>query len=489
MRSISAVIDPDDELHALEDAVRAELAGAADARQASAVVVERLFEPGRRLVSVYLLERDRMRCQAARGYWQILDGIPRDVGVIGRTARTGERAVVHDVSGEHDYLEASPAVRAEVCVPLHVGGKLLGALNVESPEPIGPTGILAADMCAAALADRLTALAVAPTESRARRLARHATRLTTLSTFEGLGAAIVEAAVDVSGMSSACLVPGRTLTGTAATGPLGDALLALAPEDLRAVAGWVAGGSTCYTAGDPTGIGFAGHDALRRAGANAVICVPLAQDESSGLLIVADDAGHAVSADRAQILELLAAHAAACLRTEAALADLRDRAARDPLTGLGHHGSFHRALEVAAEAYAPLRVAVLLIDLDDFKAVNDRDGHGAGDEMLRTAAAVLTDAVRRHDRVFRVGGDEFAAIVPVEDRSATEALARRVHAAGGTLHGVTFSVGVAMLEPGESAEAAVARADRALYDVKRAGRNHIAVAWEDAEGRNRTCHG
>ncbi len=111
--------------------------------------------------------------------------------------------------------------------------------------------------------------------------------------------------------------------------------------------------------------------------------------QRTSLLLVADPRPLTPeAAGCVQLLELLAAHAASCLRTADAIAELRERAASDALTGLGHHATFHEALAAARAAGAT--VAVLLIDVDGFKAINDAKGHQAGDRVLREISAVLT---------------------------------------------------------------------------------------------------
>src|SRR4051812_50185341 len=101
---------------------------------------------------------------------------------------------------------------------------------------------------------------------------------------------------------------------------------------------------------------------------------------------------------------------------------LRAQAATDPLTGLGHHATFHATL---AHAHRRPSTAVVLMDLDGFKGLNDTFGHQHGDSVLRGVAAALTGALRRGDTLFRIGGDEFAALLLVSDAGeALEAGAR-----------------------------------------------------------------
>lgn len=127
-------------------------------------------------------------------------------------------------------------------------------------------------------------------------------------------------------------------------------------------------------------------------------------------------------------------------------------------------------------------VSLAYIDLDDFKRVNDRDGHAAGDRLLRSVAEALDAQVRREDLVARVGGDEFAVILPESGAAAAAVVGRKLHAAvrqvlaGGT-HPVTCSIGVVTcLRPPASADDFVRMADALMYQVKNMGKDAVACS-------------
>lgn len=156
---------------------------------------------------------------------------------------------------------------------------------------------------------------------------------------------------------------------------------------------------------------------------------------------------------------------------------LMHRATHDPMTGLSVRTHLFDLLTHALRARSrhPTHLALLYIDLDDFKAVNDRFGHGAGDEVLLAVADALRASVRPEDVVARVGGDEFAImcdhldaredVAAIVDR-LREALDSRVRVPGSSLR-VTASVGVAFADGDETPEALLDRADRAMYRSKR----------------------
>lgn len=164
----------------------------------------------------------------------------------------------------------------------------------------------------------------------------------------------------------------------------------------------------------------------------------------------------------------------------------QERAMTDALTGLLNRYGLQRAL---AREHAEARrynrpVACLMIDLDNFKKVNDTHGHSAGDTALRQISTILTEAVRRSDTVFRYGGEEFLALLPETDLEGAAALAEKIReAASSRLFGdgehvfsLTLSVGAATLCDGESGNDMIARADLALYHAKEQGRNRVEVA-------------
>jgi diguanylate cyclase (GGDEF)-like protein len=161
----------------------------------------------------------------------------------------------------------------------------------------------------------------------------------------------------------------------------------------------------------------------------------------------------------------------------ARIAEARRTGEIDALTGLPNRRRFDTALATMLGARRDERCdAVLMIDLDRFKPVNDRHGHAAGDALLRVVGERLSAAVRAEDLVARIGGDEFAVVAPaVGDRATAEGIAARVLAVlempievDGVAHRIGASIGIAMTSaPVVDGPTLVAAADRALYRVKR----------------------
>jgi diguanylate cyclase (GGDEF)-like protein/PAS domain S-box-containing protein len=161
-------------------------------------------------------------------------------------------------------------------------------------------------------------------------------------------------------------------------------------------------------------------------------------------------------------------------------AQLRHLANHDPLTGLLNRRGFAAALTAhvaRSRRYGPAG-ALLVLDLDGFKDVNDTHGHHAGDALLADVAAGLRERVRETDVLARLGGDEFAVLLPVETAAQAEVVARALVAVvreRGARHGVTASLGVAPVDATlADGDELLVRADRAMYAAKAAGRDRIA---------------
>jgi diguanylate cyclase (GGDEF)-like protein/PAS domain S-box-containing protein len=168
-------------------------------------------------------------------------------------------------------------------------------------------------------------------------------------------------------------------------------------------------------------------------------------------------------------------------------ADLREMAATDMLTGLPNRRHFLAQLEQEQARVSRAEeksAAVLMIDVDNFKVVNDSFGHATGDQVLRHLADLMREDLRKIDTLGRLGGEEFAVILPGADLPSAEIFAERLRkhvATTPTEHEswtipLTISIGVAEIKPGDnSADNALTRADRALYRAKERGRNRVTV--------------
>jgi two-component system, cell cycle response regulator len=189
--------------------------------------------------------------------------------------------------------------------------------------------------------------------------------------------------------------------------------------------------------------------------------------------------------DTAQIeqAESLAESSMPAIENARRYGEARKLAETDALTGLYNQRYFHETLrrEVMRAQRYERSLALIVFDLDDFKTVNDQIGHLAGDRVLSQAAERLREAVRSVDIASRIGGDEFAVILPESGAVDADQLYRRVHnAMRGTSLGpegsrLRVSAGIAELEHGDTAASLFERADGALYRAKDLGKNRVDV--------------
>ena len=163
-------------------------------------------------------------------------------------------------------------------------------------------------------------------------------------------------------------------------------------------------------------------------------------------------------------------------------AQLEQLATIDPLTGAENRRALEPELEIAIAGFRRdgRPVALALVDLDHFKKINDRHGHEVGDAVLQDFVRVVQSSVRRTDRLFRYGGEEFVLLMPATDELGLELAMSHLRAqirAGLTARGepVTVSIGGAILRVGEDREAWFGRADGALYRAKDRGRNRLEI--------------
>jgi diguanylate cyclase (GGDEF)-like protein len=182
-------------------------------------------------------------------------------------------------------------------------------------------------------------------------------------------------------------------------------------------------------------------------------------------------------------LEELALRAGPAIENARRFREARQLADLDALTGLHNRRYFHDTLarEVARAHRYDRNLALIIFDLDDFKAINDRIGHLAGDGVLAEAAERIRDVVRSADIECRVGGDEFAVILPESTLSDADQLYARLQKAVsarpvGQAGPLTISAGVAELQPDDDAIAFFQRADHALYGAKEAGKGQVVAA-------------
>jgi diguanylate cyclase (GGDEF)-like protein len=201
------------------------------------------------------------------------------------------------------------------------------------------------------------------------------------------------------------------------------------------------------------------------------------------LTIFTREMGRNFDEDDVRELESLATHAGPSIENARRFREARQLADLDALTGLHNRRFFHETLarEVARAHRYDRRLALVVFDLDDFKDINDKIGHLAGDSVLAEASGRIRSVVRSADIACRVGGDEFAVVLPESSLDDADQLYRRIQNEVsarpiGQIGKVFLSAGVAELRPEDDAVTFFERADHALYRAKSAGKGRVVAA-------------
>ncbi|MDQ7031796.1 MAG: GGDEF domain-containing protein [Desulfonauticus sp.] len=222
-----------------------------------------------------------------------------------------------------------------------------------------------------------------------------------------------------------------------------------------------------------------------------VILVPLkSRNKTYGCMIVLSPKSGQLSKDQIQVLHSACNHLGLAMRNALRFEEVKVRADHDGLTGLFNRRHFDDVLrkEIKRHQRSGKKMALLLLDIDFFKKINDKYGHLAGDMVLKCIARLVQDAVRETDVVARYGGEEFVVLLPETDEERAWVLAQRIrkkiedsyfHLKGKQIK-VTVSIGITSLTPGPltSADKIILEADKALYLAKNSGRNMVCTSSE-----------
>jgi diguanylate cyclase (GGDEF)-like protein len=424
--------------------------------------------------------------------------LPFDRGLCGWAVRQGRAVRVGDVARDPRYVPGLDGARSNLVIPLVAGQETVGALNVESREPdaFGAEDeklltVLGAQAALAIVASRATErlqLRVRELDAlfQISRLVASGRELdwvldemleiihrfspagkcAILLLEEDTGLLRVRVARGyLDGVVGMSIVPGEGVTGRCAQS---GAVLVI--DDLAAEPSYIPGISD----------------------ARSEVAVPLvAESRVVGVLNAESTRPCAFSADAVRLLEIVAHQVATVIQATRWILETARLADTDPLTGLANRRRFGEELTQTlrrAERYGE-RFALVVLDLDRFKSVNDEHGHEAGDRLLVAAAGVLGQGLRDSDVVARLGGEEFGAILVHADAGAAREVTERLRAAvaalrvplpaaadGGELR-ATISAGVAVYpDHGRDDRDLMRSADRALYSAKNAGRDRVVVA-------------
>jgi diguanylate cyclase (GGDEF)-like protein len=219
-------------------------------------------------------------------------------------------------------------------------------------------------------------------------------------------------------------------------------------------------------------------------GFRTAVAVPMVwNDELKGALSVGWTSMRRVEQEDRRTLEAIADLATVACHNAETYHDVQQAARTDALTGLLNHGAMQVRVreEIARARRDGTPLSFVIIDLDDFKRVNDVRGHQAGDELLRQVAGLLQAELRPYDQVARYGGDEFVLLLPGSEEATARMVAERVRDAMAASLVGGCSLGVAQWHEPLDADALLEHADRALLLAKRTGKGRVAVANPDVE--------
>jgi len=450
---------------------------------------------------LYDEETETLRVAALRGYGDRREDLLSSVlsageGLSGWAVASGRSVRVGDVRVDERYREGLPEARSNMAVPLVVGRQVAGVINVESDRQDAFTEeheklltVLGAQAALAILAFRTQQALrgrVAELEAlhRISRLASEAGSLgVTLNAMLEIAQEVVPEAEGAillldqeknvlrlaagEGYQAAAryleIPVGRGVTGRCAETREVQHIRDLQAEDVD-----------YYIPGIP--------------GARSELALPMvAEGKTVGVLNAESVEPDAFGPSAIQTLTLIAHQAAAVIRGGQLLDETRRLAITDGLTGLHNRRHFIRQLEenVGRAARYQETMALIMLDLDYFKEINDRFGHQVGDRVLELLAVALRDSVRDSDRAARLGGEEFALLLLRCDRELAIAIADRVRdrvrhlMLDGVPEGIDLSasVGIAFFpEDGDDPKNLMRAADDALYAAKRAGRDRVVLA-------------
>ena len=432
------------------------------------------------------------------------DTIAAGAGIHGRCIERGTPVAVNDLTEDavSDLLLEQLGVRSALAAPIRVEDRIIGAISTHDKR--GGGGFTGEDVeLLCAIADR-AAVAIQNVQLH-ERMARSSAEITAL--FEAVETMSATNSIDeimdfithrVKSLFPCDLALVRLvnedsgeLAVAAACGPSEEAGLW---EPILALPATV---STCWAIrkDKPFVVDDAKHEFRCKqmeddSPARSYLCVPLtAGGKTLGVLQMMGAQPRAFEPAHVQLFMALADQVAIAVQRAKLHEEVQRLAVRDGLTGLFNYSYFHQqlALELTRVKRAGTPVALILMDLDHFKQFNDTYGHPTGDLLLKRLAEVLTDTVRAVDLTARMGGEEFAILLPETDKAGAQLVAEKLRAAvesaeffGNAAAPVvhqTVSVGVASYpEDAKRQDELVRRADQALYRAKSGGRNRVVAA-------------
>ena len=432
-------------------------------------------ELGGAYVAAFALEHGLLWTVGATGFAMLSDGLDVGEGVVGRAVAERRVQLVPDVSADPDFITLAKGVVAEIAIPLVVDGDMVGVLNIETSERLPEDAAELLGALPDELAPRVAALR-GDTAPDLASLARFFVYVSSLREPRAIADVVVRAVARLLALDSCQLVlVGDGLSPVEAVWSTREGATPFGASAVAALRSRVAPNVVLEvleaTDVDPAAAG--------RERASIVVMPLRAASEELGVLVGSTRTPLQYDSQRADAAALVVAHGTASMDAALTLSRERRTALTDPLTGLLNRRGFEEVMELQLERAQDKRlpVSVAVLDCDDLKDLNDRAGHEFGDAALREIGLVLPEVVGPDAQVARVGGDEFAVLLPNTDAEALEEQAEDsrqrlvdgLSEAGFPLH---VSIGLATYPyDGAGASQLLRAADQALYEAKASGKN------------------
>ena len=422
---------------------------------------------------------------------------PLGKGVVGQVLATGKVWRIPDVRREPTFYPLNPDALSELCVPLKVGGQVIGLLNIENKHPDSFSendervmATVAGQLAIAIEKVRLFQLAQHQAQE-AETLRRVGTIVTsTLRQDEAIERILVQlelvvpydtASVQLLGDGYVEIVGGRGWSDPSSVVGMrfpipGDNPNTIVIQERRP-----------HILGDAPSVHTAFHEGPH-AHIHSFLGVPLiVGDQVIGMLAVDNTRPNYFTMDHARLVTAFADQVALAIQNARLFGEVQQLASTDSLTGLHNR---HHFMELAKREFGRSRryqrsLTAIMMDIDHFKHVNDTYGHAVGDQVLRIVAERCQKTVREIDIIGRYGGEEFVTLLLETDIDGACIVAERLRAAiaGNPMHvgegldlNVTASFGVAQRDENTtSLETLITRADQAMYVAKHKGRNRVSV--------------
>lgn len=425
--------------------------------------------------------------------------IPLGKGVTGQVLTTGKARRISDVSLEPTYLAVNPKAQSELCVPLKVGERMIGVINIENrqlnafSEADERLMMTFADQLVIAI-EKVRLFQLEQRHAQEEEILRLAGAIVTatLSQNEAIERILVQlervvpyssASVQLLGDGYVEIVGGRGWPDPAAVVGMrfpipGDNPNTVVIQERRT-----------FVLGDAPSV-YAAFREGPHSHIHSFLGVPLiVGDQVIGMLAVDNAQSNFFTADHARLAAAFANQVALAIQNARLFSEVQQLASTDSLTGLHNRRHF---MELSKREFGRARryqrpLTAIMMDIDHFKQVNDTCGHAVGDQALKIVADRFRKTVRDIDILGRYGGEEFTALLLETDLDGARIVAERlrqcivappINIEGSALI-ITISVGVAILDKTcAGLDILLVRADQALYAAKQAGRNRISI-WQE----------